>query len=148
MRYFYTFLLISILFKAEAQDTIIYKHKSRLLEYGLMTLSIVSQGLGDGLNSRMKYQASHILYATSILSLVSVPVFVPLSKKDKFKYISTYFLLRYALFDYSYNVGAKRKLNYLGGDNVYDKTVHVLPDKLITTSKFISIGVIFLINSK
>jgi hypothetical protein len=146
MKWLYTIALMFTLLNIKAQDTIVYKHKNRLLEYSLMTISIISQGLGDGLNSRMKYKESHILYATSVLSLVSIPVFVPLSKKDKFKYISTYFLLRYSLFDYSYNIGANRKLNYLGGDNVYDKTVHVLPVQLTNISKLISIGFVVYIN--
>jgi hypothetical protein len=146
MKIIFIIFFILIIFSVNAQDTIVYKHKNRLLEYGLMAFSIVSQGLGDGLNSRMRYKESHILYAISVLSLVSVPVFVPLSKKDKFKYISTYFLLRYALFDYSYNIGANRKLNYLGGDNVYDKTIHIIPAGLVNVSKAISIGLIFYIN--
>lgn len=134
---------VSISVHAQKLDTIIRKdHK--LAEIGLISFSVVAGALGDGLNSRAKYTAGHLLSSASVISLLAIPFVV----KPNWKFPVTYVLLRYALFDAMYNVGAHRNLNYIGGKNYYDETVGRMPGSVINATKIASIGVVILLNSK
>lgn len=125
-----------------AQDSTRRNHP--VLEIGLITTSVIAGALGDGLNSRMKYSQGHALCALSYASLIALPFVV----KPNWKFPVSYVLLRYALFDAFYNVGANRKLNYIGGKNYYDESIGKVPGSVINTSKVLSIGVVILLNSK
>lgn len=129
--------------KAKAQDTIVYKHSKKWIEITLVTVSVVSGGLGDGLNSRAKYGTGHVLSALSYASVLAIPFFV----KPSWKFPVTYLLLRYAIFDGMYNVGAHRNLNYIGGKNYYDETVGRMPLAVFDGTKIASIGIVILLNS-
>lgn len=134
-------LLIIPLF-GRAQDSTRRNHP--VWEIGLITTSVVAGALGDGLNSRMKYSQGHALCALSYASLIALPFVV----KPNWKFPVSYVLLRYALFDAFYNVGANRKLNYIGGKNYYDESIGKMPGSVINTSKILSIGVLILLNRK
>lgn len=135
-------LLISIWSKAQSDST---RHKGRWIEYGLFTLSVASSALGDGLNSRTKYTAGHLLSATSYISLLAIPFVV---HKPNWKLPATYLLIRYAWFDGLYNVGAHRNLNYIGGKNYYDESVGRMPLSVLHATKIGALGLSIIINLK
>jgi hypothetical protein len=136
-------LIFLIAFKVNAQqDTTRKNHK--WLEIGLISTSVITGALGDGLNSRAKYTPGHLLASASILSIIAVPFVV----KPNWKFPVTYVLLRYALFDAIYNVGAKRNINYIGSKNYYDETVGRMPTGVFNATKIASIGLVILINKK
>jgi hypothetical protein len=128
----------------QAQDSIPRKNHT-LVVMSLITASVVSGALGDGLNSRMKYSSGHALSALSYATLIAVPFVI---NKPNWKYPVSYLLIRYALFDALYNVGANRNLNYIGGKNYYDESVGKMPLGVLHTTKIISLGVVILLNSK
>jgi len=133
-------LLLPVL--CRAQDTTRRNHP--ILEISLITTSVVAGALGDGLNSRMKYSSGHALCALSYASLIALPFVV----KPNWKFPVSYILLRYALFDAMYNVGAHRNLNYIGGKNYYDESIGKVPGSVINASKILSVGVVILLNTK
>lgn len=126
----------------KAQDST--KRNHPILEIGLITTSVVAGALGDGLNSRTKYSSGHALCALSYASLIALPFVV----KPNWKFPVSYILLRYALFDAMYNVGAHRKLNYIGGKNYYDESIGKVPGSVINASKILSLGVVIYLNRK
>ena len=135
-------LLISIFSKAQSDST---SHKGRWSEYGLFTISVVSSALGDGFNSRAKYTPGHLLSAASYISLLAIPFVV---KNPNWKLPATYLLIRYAWFDGLYNVGAHRKINYIGGKNYYDESVGRMPLAALDATKIGALGLSIVINLK
>lgn len=119
--------------------------KGRWIRYGLFAVSVSSSAIGDGLNSRTKYGAGHALSALSYASLIAIPF---VSHKASWKQPATYLLIRYAVFDALYNVGAKRKLNYIGGKNYYDESVGKVPLPVLHASKFAALALSVVINLK
>jgi hypothetical protein len=135
-------LIVLMSFQANAQDTCSCRKNHELAEIGLITTSVITGALGDGLNSRAKYSSGHFLASVSIVSILAVPFVI----KPNWKFPVTYILLRYALFDGFYNVGANRNLNYIGGKNYYDETAGRVPLGVFDASKFLSIGAVIYIN--
>lgn len=146
-----TLLLILLLvlgISSNAQDSISCKKDYKWLQVELFTTSVITGALGDGLNSRTKYGSGHLLSAASYVSLLSIPIFTSISKKHIIRYVVSYTLIRYALFDAFYNIGAHRNLNYIGGKNYYDESVGRMPLSVLNGSKIASIGLIILLNIK
>lgn len=151
-------LLLPILCQAQDKEYIVltpdtafhiyFKDKSprkgRWVEYALFTAAIVSNAVGDGENSRTKYEAGHALNALSIGCLLAVP-FV---SKPSWKMPVTYIAIRYALFDGFYNAGAKRNINYRGGKNYYNEGVGHIPLGVFNASKIAALGFSLIINLK
>ena len=135
-------LLLAMVSNCQAQDSLKKDHK--LLEIALITTSVVTSALGDGLNSRAKYESGHALAYVSVLSLIALPFVV----KPTWKFPVTYILIRYALFDAFYNIGAKRSLSYRGGKNYYDETTGKIPLGVFNATKIASIGIVIYINLK
>lgn len=96
-------------------------NKGRFLEYAIFTTSIVANALGDGLNSRQYFAQGHAINALAVGGLLAYP-FV---HKVTWKSPLTYILIRYALFDLLYNIGAHRDWNYRGGANFYNQGVGI-----------------------
>lgn len=141
-------LLLILSVSSNAQDSLISKKEHRWLQVSLFTTSVITGALGDGLNSRTKYEAGHILSAMSYLSLLSIPIVTTVSKRHIITYIVSYTLIRYSLFDAFYNIGAHRNLNYIGGKNYYDESVGRMPLSVLHGSKIASIGIIILLNRR
>lgn len=139
-------LLAGLFGTSYGQDSIPVK-KHRLLQIGLLTTSVVTSALGDGLNSRTKYGSGHALSAASYLSLLAVPIFTHVGKRDAIRFVVSYTLIRYALFDGLYNVGAKRNINYIGGKNYYDESAGRMPLGVFNATKVASLGIVIFINS-
>ena len=144
MKQILIFLLLILSLNVNAQDTL--KKDHNLLQIGLLTTSVVTGALGDGLNSRMYYKSGHILSAASYVSLLAVPVFTHVSKHNAIKYVVSYTLIRYSLFDAFYNIGAHRNINYIGGKNYYDESVGRMPLGVFNTTKIASIGLVIYLN--
>lgn len=120
------------------------ERKGKWIAYGLCAVSVLSSSIGDGLNSRMKYGSGHALSALSYASLLAIP-FV---SKASWRIPASYLLLRFALFDGLYNLGAKRNINYIGGKNFYDESVGKMPLGVLNASKFGALGLSVIINLK
>jgi hypothetical protein len=118
--------------------------QDRLLQVGLLTSSVVFNAVGDGLNSKLHYAEGHVFNGLSVASLLAIPCFTKVGNKVKF--LSTYVLLRYGLFDQIYNMSARNHIDYEGGDNYYDRTVIKLPQNVIYGTKIISLGLVILLN--
>lgn len=139
-------LFIILLFPmlCHGQDTV--KHnQGKWVVYALFTTSVVEGALADGLNSRTKYTAGHLLASASILQLIAVPFVI---KHPNWKLPATYLLVRFALWDMMYNAGAHRNLNYIGGKNYYDETTGKIPLSVFDASKFAALGLSVVINLK
>ena len=119
-------------------------HKGRWLEYALFTAAIVSNAIGDGENSREHYELGHSLNALSIGCMLAIP-FVA---KPSWKMPVTYILIRYALFDGFYNLGAARSINYRGGKNYYNEGLAPVPLSVLNATKFAALGLSIVINIK
>ena len=126
-----------------AQDTV--KHQHKWVQYALFTASVVSNAVGDGMNSREQYKWGHALNAVSIATLLTVPF---VNHKPNWRLPVTYLAIRYALFDGFYNWGARRDLNYRGGKNFYNQGIGVLPLGVLNATKFASFGLSILITLK
>lgn len=113
-----------------------------ILEIGLIATSVVAGAVSDGLNSRTKYHAGHALAIVSWGSLLALPFVV----KPNWRFPVSYLLLRYALFDGFYNLGAKRSISYEGGKNFYDEGAGKVPLSVLHASKFAAIGLTVVIN--
>lgn len=146
MKLFIILALGLIGFRSNAQIDTCREHK--WLEVGLFTTSVITGALGDGLNSRTKYGSGHLLSAASYVSLLAIPIFSHVSKKHAISYVISYTLIRYALFDAFYNVGANRKLNYIGGKNYYDESIGKMPLSVLNGTKIASVGIVILLNLK
>ena len=110
----------------------------------LCAVSVISGALGDGYNSRAIYTPGHALCAVSYASLLAIPF----TGRVDWKMPVTYVLLRFALFDLLYNVGAHRKLNYMGGKNYWDESAGRMPFGALSALKVISFGTVIYLNSK
>lgn len=128
--------------QSRAPDTTRREHK--WIVTSLCAASVVSSALGDGLNSRTKYKSGHLLSALSYATVLAIPF---VSNKPSWRYPATYLLLRYALFDALYNVGAHRNLNYIGGKNYYDESVGRMPGSVLDATKVLSLGVVIVLNT-
>ncbi len=135
-------MFLAIVINCQAQDSL--KKDDKVLEIRLITTSVITSALGDGLNSRTKYESGHALAYVSVLSLIALPFVV----KPTWKFPVSYILIRYALFDAFYNIGANRKLTYIGGKNFYDETTGKVPLGVLNATKIASIGIVIYLNVK
>ncbi len=124
-----------------AQDTT--KH-TNIAQYLILTSSVISGGLGDGLNSRQYFAQGHALNAFAIGGLLAYPFAGTVNWKTPV----TYVLIRYALFDLMYNLGAHRNPNYRGGANYYNQSIGHVPLGVLNATKFLSLGASIYINLK
>lgn len=125
-----------------AQDSV--KRRVTLPQYLVLTTSVIAGGIGDGLNSRQYFAQGHALNALAIGGLLAYPFL----GKVNWKTPLTYILIRYALFDLMYNIGAHRDWNYRGGANYYNQSIGHVPLGVLNGTKFLSLGISIYINSK
>jgi hypothetical protein len=125
-------------------DTVKIVRKHPITQLALLASSVIASGLGDGMNSRTIYTPGHLLSAYSYLAVLAVPF----TGKIDWKMPVSYVLLRYALFDLCYNIGARRKLNYIGGKNYYDESVGRMPLSVMNGTKIIGLGIVIYLNRK
>lgn len=157
----FVLFLILTLYRAHAQDSLNYivltrdtsftlrlpnqkPDKGRWTSYAILTSSVLTNAVGDGLNSRQYYAQGHALNAFAVGGLLTYP-FV---NKVSWKTPITYILVRYALFDLLYNVGAHRNLNYRGGKNYYNQGLGHVPLAAVDATKILSLALSVYINIK
>jgi hypothetical protein len=149
MKKFTLIVLLTLSIQAlKAQDSLTIKPKHHWLQVALLASSVVFNGIGDGLNARENYATGHAFNFLSIGSLIAVPLFDPPDRHKKLKFVATYLLIRYAFFDQVFNKAAQLPMNYLDGQNVYDKALHSVPPSVLYSTKIISLGFVIFLNKK
>ena len=134
-------LLISNISQAQVKN----KHnKEKWARIGLITGSIMFNAIGDGLYDDGHKLAAKSFRAASIGSLLAIPVVAgPIGRKKAFKYVLSYGLMRYALFDITYNATRRLPLNYVGTTSIHDRMIGGMPRSMLfmtrATSMWISI---------
>ena len=122
------------------------KDEKRWLRVGLMATSIVLNGVGDGLYDEGHKTLSKSFKAASLVTLVSVPVFTRVDRRNGLKYVASFALLRYGLFNTSYNLSRGLPYNYMGTTSVQDRALKHVPDYLISMSRFTAICLVIDLN--
>ena len=87
----------------------------------LYSVSIILNGIGDGLNDSKQKTAGHIFNAASIGTLVLSPAIFDYQKDKWFWYVLSYTCLRAALFDITYNLTRNLPADYTGSTCITDK---------------------------
>ena len=116
---------------------------------GLFTGSILLNAVGDGLYDQNHKLISKSFKAASIGALLTVPLVSPPPKKKKaFKYVLTYGLLRFGLFDIAYNTSRGLPINYVGTTSLQDRIIGGQPKLMIAVIRLSSIGVSIKLNDE
>jgi hypothetical protein len=84
----------------------------------LFTTSIICNAIGDGFNDSDKKLLGHFFRACSVLCLLIV---VFLSKQYSWLLLPFYAMLRFSIFDITYNLFRRLPINYVGSSSFYDK---------------------------
>jgi hypothetical protein len=113
------------------------------------SVSIILNGIGDGLNNSGHKTWGHTCNALSIGTLVVSPFIVNYDKHKWYGYVLDYAFLRYSLFDASYNITRGLPYNYIGTTCIEDKIFNKAPVNFRTFTKGISltIGIYLPINN-
>ncbi|MDA3953111.1 MAG: hypothetical protein PF485_05660 [Bacteroidales bacterium] len=93
------------------------------LRLGLFTSSIVLNSIGDGFNNSGNKDMGHLCNALSIGVTLSIPLIIDVNRDNWAWYLFEYTFIRFAIFDYAYNMAAGNDLNYIGNSNYYDKAL-------------------------
>ena len=123
-------------------------YSQKLVRYGMFAASIVANGIGDGMNDKGKNKVlAHGFKAASVGLLLTTPLILK-EKQKPLPYITSFILLRYAVFDASYNAARGLPYNYTGTSSVHDNTLARVPKSVVTGSKILSLGLSIYINNK
>jgi len=87
----------------------------------LYSVSVILNGIGDGLNDSKQKTAGHLFNAASVGTLVLSPAIFTYKKDKWYWYVLSYACLRTALFDISYNLTRKLPVDYTGSTCITDK---------------------------
>jgi len=123
MKKLFSILLILIAFSSFAQYSKIEQRRNNWARLGLFTGSIILNSIGDGLNDSGNKDWGHICNAASIGLTLSIPLLIDVNKDNWIAYLLEYTFIRFAIFDYAYNMAAGNKYNYIGNSNFYDKAL-------------------------
>ena len=116
-------LLCLLTFTTQAQDPArIHKGDPQKIIISYVA-SIALNAVGDALNQKGEKGWGHACNAASIGILLSTPFYINYDRKDWYKYILSYTFLRIGMFDPIHNAVSGQPLTYVGGDNLWDKTV-------------------------
>ena len=96
---------------------------NKLLRLGLYTSSILFDAIGDARIDKGFKKNGHLYNAMSVASLLAIPAFTDLDRKDWIKFGASAVMLRFALFDYTYNYTNHLPLDYQGHTSYYDNVV-------------------------
>lgn len=105
---------------------------------GTYTASIILDAMADGYRDEGNKPLSHALEAASIGVLVASPFVIDYDKNKWGYYLSSYVTLRFALFDYSYNLTRGLPLNYKGSTSAYDDIMSKMPNGFTNYAKGVS----------
>ena len=96
-----------------------------------LTLYLVSVGLdasGDALYDQGDKELGKLLQAASVASLIAIPVFTDLDKKDWGKWGVAAVLLRFSIFDPTYNLSRGLPIDHRGTTSYYDHALKGIPE--------------------
>lgn len=123
-------------------------YSQKWVRYGMFAASMVANGIGDGMHDEKKNNVlAHGFKAASVGLLLTTPLILK-EKQKPLPYISSFILLRYAIFDASYNMSRGLPYNYTGSTSVHDNTLARVPKSVVTGSKILSLGLSIYINNK
>jgi len=141
MKQLISILLIFVCLTSYAQYNPRKAKQDNWIRLGLFTGSIVLNAVGDGLNDSGNKDWGHICNAASIGLTLSVPLFIDVEKDKWYWYLLEYTFIRFAVFDYSYNLTRGLPLEYHGTSNYYDRIWGEQQSLLLTKSAFLTIGI-------
>lgn len=98
--------------------------KDKWTKLALFTGAIVLNGLGDGFNDSGNKEWGHVCNAASIGLTLSIPLIIYVDKSNWYWYLLEYTFIRFAMFDYTYNLAAGNDYDYIGNSNYYDKMLN------------------------
>jgi hypothetical protein len=102
---------------------------------GMTAGSVALNAVGDGLKDDGHKVWGHSANAASIALLLLNPIITDIQKEDLLPYISQYVLIRFAVFDYTYNATRRLPFGYTGTTSHYDKFMQKVPDGFELWSK-------------
>jgi hypothetical protein len=142
-------LLLSLLIIANVCQSQTIKSKQKWTRIGLITSSIIFNAVGDGLYDDGHKLAAKSFRAASIGSLLAIPIVSgPIGKKKAFKYALSYGLMRFGLFDITYNATRKLPLNYVGTTSIHDRIINNSPKGIISAMRLTSIWISIELNNR
>lgn len=97
------------------------QRKEQWIKLGMFTASIALNAVGDGLNTAGNKDLGHLCNALSIGVTLSIPLVIDIKKDEWYWYLIEYSFIRFATFDYIYNISAGNDLGYFGQSHGYDK---------------------------
>jgi len=141
--------IIALLLTIFLVSSIYAQHKrDKWVRLGLFTSCVVFNAVGDGLYDDGHKLLSKSFKAASIGSLLVIPIVTHVDRKKGIKYVATFGLLRYAIFDAGYNLSRNLPYNYVGTTSVQDKLTNKLPPIISSATKILSLGLVIHLNNK
>ena len=104
----------------EPDYTVKKDHSTALKTIGIYTASIVLDAVGDGLMDNGDKQWGHLCNAASTGILVASPFVIDFKKEDWIWHLTSYTLMRMAIFDIVYNLTRGLAWNYHGTTSGWD----------------------------
>ena len=86
--------------------------------------SILLNAIGDGMNDNGRKDIGHTLNALSTASLLTLPIFTRLTRNNAIYFFVGYSLLRFSMFNYTYNITRGLPLSYTGNTSYPDKFIN------------------------
>ena len=118
--------------------------KENWTRLGLFTGSIVLNAVGDGLNDSGNKEWGHLCNAASIGLTLSIPLIIKVDKDNWYCYLLEYMFIRFAIFDYTYNMTRGLPYDYIGDSSSYDKALgsqeHLIFPKTLSLTVGIAIN--------
>lgn len=129
MKYLISILLLFVTLNSFSQTELNFKpekqqNNERLIRLGMFTSSIILNAVGESQNNHGNKDIGHLCTAASYGIVLSIPLIINVDKSKWYWYILEYASLRFALFDYAYNISAGLPLNYHGNSNYYDRVMN------------------------
>ena len=112
--------------------------KNQWLRLGLYTTSVILDATGDAQYDIGNKELGKLLQAGSVASLIAIPCFTKMDKKDWHYMLSMAVTLRYSMFDYGYNASRGLPLDYKGNTSYYDNFLSKQPEQIVNFSKIVS----------
>ena len=109
------------------------------IRLGMFASSIVLNASGDALNNTGHKQGGHLLNTMSIATLLTIPLVTDVDKKKWVAYLGCYSLMRYGIFDCTYNLTAGQPIFFNGSTSSLDKLTGHLPPEAVMFSRALAL---------
>ena len=117
----------------------IFAYNQNWTRFGLFTASILTNSIGDALNDSKHKDWGHALNTMSIGLLLTTPLLIEVKRSDWVFYLGSYSLMRYGLFDITYNTAKGLDPFYQGRSGTIDYVTGQIPSWLVQGTKVISL---------